>query len=183
MTEFFESMRNWFGEIAGERIELGTNSVTTLNIIVWSLFIGFLIAIAVSVYHKLVLGSLISALVRGEVFTEDTACSAKELGCTSPLVRFALRKNGTFRRVVRMKGDTDAARCDNSFDEAKFYLPQENVRRAENLYGKSGLTAGNIILSIVAFLALAIVAFIVIPDLLQMLSNFIAGITPNDNII
>ncbi len=183
MTEFFESIRNWFTGIAGERIELGTNSVTTLNIIVWSLFIGFLIAIAVSVYHKLVLGSLISALVRGEAFTEDTARSAAELGCKGPLVRFALRKNSTFRRVVRMKGDTDATRCDTSFDEAKFYLPEENIRRAENLYGKSGLTLGNVLLSVAAFFVLAIVAFIVIPDLLQMLSNFIAGITPSDNII
>ena len=183
MMEFFESLRTWFTGIADQRIELGTNSVTTLNIIVWSLFIGFLIAIAVSVYHKLVLGSLISALINGEVFTEDTALSAAELRCTNPLVRFALRKNSTFRRVVRMKGDTDAIRCDTSFEEAKFYLPEENVRRAENLYGKSGLTLGNVLLSVGAFFVLALVAFIVSPDLLLMLSNFIAGITPGDNII
>ena len=182
--EFFDSLRNWFGEITGERIELGTNSVTTLNIIVWSLFIGFLIAIAISVYNKLVLGSLISALVREKVFTEDSARSAKELGCsTTKLVRFALRKNSTFRRVVRMKGDTEAERCEESFENARFYLPEENIRRAENFYGKSGLTVGNVVLSVAAIFVLAIIAFIVIPDLLQMLSNFISGITHSDRII
>ncbi len=181
--EFFKSLRNFLGNIFGERVELGNNSVTTLNIIVWSLFIGFIIALGISVYNRLVLGSVIAKLKGKEAFSEDAALTAKELGCSGPLVRLALRKNGTFRRIVRMKGDTEAVLCNDSFADARFYLPQESIRRAETVYGKSGLTAGNVLLSIAAFFALAVVAFIVIPELIQMLSNFISTVTPRGNII
>ena len=70
--EFFESLRNSLGAVIGERVELGNNSVTTLNIIVWSLFIGFIIAVGISVYNKLVLGSVISKLKGKEAFSEES---------------------------------------------------------------------------------------------------------------
>ncbi|MBQ8551943.1 MAG: hypothetical protein IJ428_03910 [Clostridia bacterium] len=181
--EFFESLWNSLQNIAGERVELGTNSITTLNIIVWSLFIGFMIAIGISIYNKLVLGSVVSALTKREVFSEDAALTAAELGCANPLVQFALRKNGSFRRIVRMKGDTDTVCCDEAFADARFYLPSENVHRAELIYGRSGLSVGTVLLSVGAFFVLAIVAFVVIPDLMEMLSNFISSITPEGNII
>ncbi len=181
--EFFESLWNSLQGIVGDRIELGNNSITTLNIIVWSLFIGFMIAIGISIYNKVVLGGVISTLVKREVFTEDAALTASELGCANPLVQFALRKNSTFRSIVRMKGDTDTEYCNDAFTKARFYLPSENVHRAQLIYGKSGLSVGTILLSVGAFLVLAIVAFIVIPDLMTMLSNFIGSVTPKDNII
>lgn len=181
--EFFESLWNSLQGIVGERIELGGNSITTLNIIVWSLFIGFMIAIGISIYNKLLLGGVISTLVKREVFSEEAALTPTELGCANPFVRFALRKNGTFRRIVRMKGDTDTEYCSDPFMGARFYLPSENVHRAELIYGKAELSLGTVLLSIGAFLVLAIVSFIVIPDLMTMLSNFIAGITPSDNIL
>ena len=181
--EFFESLRNSLGAIIGERVELGNNSVTTLNIIVWSLFIGFIIAVGVSVCNRLLLGTLIARLKDKEAFSEDSALTAKELGCANPLIRLALCKNSTFRRIVRMKGDTETVLCADRFTEARFYLPEENIRRAETVYGKTELTAGNVLLSVAAFFALAIVAFIVIPELIQMLSNFISTIAPRSNII
>ena len=181
--EFFESLRNSFDELVGDKITLGTNSVTTLNIIVWSLFIGFVIAIGVCIYNKLVLGSVVGGIIKREAFSEGTALTISELGCANPLVKFALRKNSSFRRIVRMAGDTDAECAAESFDCAKFYIPEDRVHRAEVIYGRNGMTVGTVLLSIAAFFALALLAFWVIPNLLTMLSNFIEGITPKSNIL
>ena len=38
--EFFEALKNDLGKIFGETITLGDNPITTLNIIIWSLYIN-----------------------------------------------------------------------------------------------------------------------------------------------
>lgn len=181
--DFFKSLWNSFMGLVGDEVTLGTNTITTLNIIVWSLFIGFIIAIAISVYNKLVLGSVVSGIVKREAFCEANALSASELGCANPFVKFALRKNGSFRRIVRMAGDTETELSQNSFETAKFYIPEDKVRRAEVIYGKSTLTVGSVALSVLALFAVAIVAFVVIPNLITMLGNFVSDVTPDSNIL
>lgn len=61
--EFFEALKNDLGKIFGETITLGDNPITTLNIIIWSLYIGFMIGIAVTLYNRLILGGLIRKLI------------------------------------------------------------------------------------------------------------------------
>ncbi len=181
--EFFEALWNDLQEIAGDTITLGTQPITTLNIIVWSLFIGFMIGIGVTLYNKFVLGTLVRELIEHGAHTEETALTAAEIGCANPFIRFALRENGSFRRIVRMKGDTEAEQSKEKFKDARFFIPDENVHRAEIIYGKSGMSIVSVLLAVLAFLVIAFVSFIVVPDLIQMLSNFIAGITPKSNIL
>lgn len=181
--EFFEALWNDIQGIVGDTITLGDQPITTLNIIVWSLFIGFMIGIGVTIYNKLVLGSLVRELIEHGAHTEDRAMTAAEIGCANPFIRFALREGGSFRRIVRMKGDTDTERAREDFKTARYFIPDENVHRAEVIYGNTGTSVISVLLSILAFLAVAFVSFIVIPDLIQMLTNFIAEITPRSNIL
>ena len=182
--DFFKSLWSDFMGTFGKRVELGTNSVTTLNIVVWAMFLGFLIAIAITLYNKLVVGKVVRALVSRKAHEPSCAMTLGDVKCDSKFIRFALRKNGSLRRIVREVQDTEA-KCDNvNFEIAKFYIPQKFIRRAESIYGKSDLTPKTVILSVVGLLAITMLAFILIPYIVQLLANFIGSITPSgDNIL
>lgn len=181
--DFFEALKNDIGKICGETITLGDNPITTLNIVIWSLYIGFLIGIAITVSNRLVLGGLIKKLVDRKANTEGGALTIGEIGCSNFLVRTALRSGGTLRRIVRMVGDTEEKRRREDFSKARFYIPEENVRRAEVIYGLNGTSLASILLSVFAFLVVVFLSFVIVPNLIGMLSNFIAGITPQSNIL
>ncbi len=181
--DFFEALWNDIMRQVGDPIYLGNNPITTLNIIVWSLFIGFVIGIGVTVYNKFVLGTMVRELIDRKAHTEESACTASEIGCGNVLFRFALRANGSFRKIIYMVGDTEYEKKERGFETGKFYLPEDNVHRAEVIYGKGGTSVMTILLSVLAFLLVVFVSFTVIPDLLQMLTNFIASIVPKSNIL
>jgi len=181
--DFFEALWNDIMRLCGDTIALGDQPITTLNLIVWSLFIGFMIGIGVTIYNKFVLGALVRELIEHGAHSEEAALTAAEVGCANPFIRFALRENSSFRRVVRMKGDTPTELCKESFKTARYFIPDENVHRAEVIYGGSGTTLVSVLLSVLAFLVVAFVSFIVVPDLIQMLANFIAEVTPASNIL
>lgn len=181
--DIIKALWNDFVGIVGDTVTLGTNPTTTLNIIVWSLFIGFMLAIGVTVYNRLVIGPMIKRLIERKAFCEETAIPAAEAGCTNPFIRFAMRRNGSLRRLVRLKGDTDQKQGSVSVSDACLYIPDDRIRRAETLYGIGGMSAGSVLLAILVFFAIAILSFIVVPDLITMLSNFIEGITPESNIL
>ncbi len=169
--EFFETLWRDLGSVFGQRVQLGTNSVTTLNIIVWSLFIGFIIAIGATLYNKLVLGRVIRLLIEKNAHTPESACTADEIGAGNPLVRFALRRTSSLRRVVRTTLDTDKEQAKLDAENIKFYVPSECLRRAEIVYGRPEASVFSVLLAIVAFLILAMVAFLIIPDISQLFSN------------
>lgn len=181
--DFFKALFNDISKMVGDTVTLGTNSVTTLNIIVWSLFIGFILGIGVTLYNKLVIGVLVRRLIENNAFDEDTAVSASSLKCSNPFVRFAMRKNGTLRRMVRVCGDTEEALVSIPFAEAKLYIPQEKLHRAKTIYGTAGISVSSVVFAVIALIVIAIASFTVIPDLITMLSNFISGITPESNIL
>lgn len=183
MMDFFKALWNDLSEITGDTVTLGTNTVTTLNIIVWSLFIGFMIGIGVTLYNKLVLGALVRRLTSRKAHSESSALTAAEIGCCNPFIGFAMRKNSSLRKIVRAVGDTEEKTADIPFASAKLYIPEDKLHRAELIYGKSGLSVSSVLLAVIAFFAVAIISFIVVPDLMTMLSNFISGITPESNIL
>ena len=183
IKEFFGALKNDLGKICGETISLGDNPITTLHIVIWSLYIGFIIGIAITVFNRIVLGGLVKKLVDRKANPEGGALTIGEIGCSNFFVRTALRSGGTLRRVIRMVGDTEEKRKREDFSTAKFYIPEENIHRAEVIYGLSGTSLASILLSVFAFLIVVFLSFVIIPNLIQMLSNFIAGITPQSNIL
>lgn len=181
--EFFDALKNDIGKLCGDTITLGDNPITTLNIVVWSLYIGFLIGIGITVLNRVVLGGLVKKLVDRRAHTEGGALALGELGCSNFFIRTALRNSGTLRRVIRMVGDTDEEHKHDDISTAKFYLPEENIHRAEAIYGLTGTSVMSIVLSVLAFLIVVFLSFVIVPNLIQMLSNFISGITPKSNIL
>ena len=181
--DFFEALWNDLLELCGDTVTLGTNNVTTLNIIVWSLFIGFAIGIGVTVYNKFVLGPVINGLIENKAHSEADALALNEVSRPNPFVRFALRRGSSFRRVVKMCGDTDTMRSKDNPLAAKFYLPEENVRRAKNLYAGAEMSIVSVLISVLVFFIIAVLMFTVVPGLITMFTNFIGSVTPDSNII
>ncbi len=175
MAEFFEALKVSFNDTFGKSIELNGSSVMTLNIVLWSLFIGFLLGIGGTVYNKVILGKLVRALLDNKVTAEDKAMSLDELKVSDIFVKFALRRGSTFRRIVRMRGDTDEENNNIPVTEAKFYIPEENIYRAEKVYGNLGASFFTILISILALLIATLAALIVVPDLTQMAANLTSG--------
>lgn len=180
--DFFEALWLDIQKICGDTVVLGTNNVATLNIIVWSLFIGFLIGIAVTVYNRLVLGPVVNGLVDSKALNEESALPIAEVSRLNPFIRFALRSKSSFRRVIKMVGDTETSKSRESFENARFYIPQENIKRAQMISG-SGMSLVSVLLSVLVFFVIALIAFIVVPDLISMASNFAESIAPDSNVI
>lgn len=181
-TELFEALKNDLAKICGETIKLGDNPITTLNIVVWSLYIGFVVGIAITVLNRIVLGGLVRKLVDRRAQTEGGALTIREVGCSNFFVKIALRNGSSLRRIVLMAGECNEKQKAD-FSTAKFYIPEENIHRAEVVYGLSGTSLATILLSILAFLVVVFLSFTIVPNLIQMVSNFFAGITPQSNIL
>ena len=101
LGEFFSALWNDISKICGEKVTLGDNPITTLNIIIWSLYIGFIIGIIITVYNRFVLGSLIRRLIEKGAYSEGGAITVAEAGCANPFVKFALRWATPPRNAVR----------------------------------------------------------------------------------
>ncbi len=176
MAEFFEALKTSFNDTFGDTINLGSTSILTLNIIVWSLFIGFLIGIGATIYNKVILGALTRSIIDRQIFNEDAALSLEQLGHANPFVKFALRRGGTFRRIVRMCGDSADGDSSLSVSRGKFFIPEENIPRAEKIYGNLGVSIPSILLSVLAFLVVTLLALIVVPDLIQLVVNLMSEV-------
>ena len=176
MAEFFEALKSSFNDTFGKPVELESGSIMTLNIVLWSLFIGFLLGIGGTVYNKVILGRLVRALLDKEITDEDRAMSLDELNVSDVFVKFALRRGSTFRRIVRMRGDTGENDCKIPITEAKFYIPEENITRAKKVYGNLGASFFTILVSILALIIATLAALIIVPELTTMVANFVSGI-------
>ncbi len=173
--EFFKALANDFNEVFGDKISLGTNTITTLNIIVWSLFIGFLAAILITLFNKLLIGSAVRRLIAKKAYTSDRAISAEKLGCRNIFIRFAFRKNSTLRKLLCTDNAEESVTAAN-MDSIKFYIPEESVRKAETIYGKKDITVGTVLLCIIALFIVAMLAFLAADYLINMAEGFASDI-------
>lgn len=171
-----------------------TYNGSTLQIVVWSMFAGVVVGVFAVLYNKNVLGSFIKALNEHKAFEPDTARSLKEMGFSKNIfVRFALREHSSFRKTVHAVSIAPAEAAVETpekevrkkkaphvpVDSLRFYLPAEATERAELLYSKNGANLLTAMAAILLFLVVAILCFTVVPDLLQMLGNFVDHYFPD----
>lgn len=144
----------------------------TLEIVIWSLFIGIIIGAFSVWYSRRVLGVLVRALLTSNANTVRNALTFNDLGIKNRFVyRIALRKNSTYRKIVHIV-DTDEKKP--KIDSLKFYIPDEVNFRADSMYNPKGTTLLGAFVAIFAFLIMAVLALVVIPDIVKMLQDTIA---------
>lgn len=173
------------------------NPVMTLAIVIWSLYIGFVIAGGLSVYHKCYLGDVIRALVKKGAKDKESAVKVDEIGIKMGYLR---RRNvlsgGLLSKYVivanpeeslvkkaplspflsamsKFFGGSGERRTEYDAEIARIYLLEEKRVQAEVRYSKKGTSYWMFLVSAVVFLALAVGLTFAIPYLLDLLDEAI----------
>ncbi len=153
------------------------NPFITLDLIVWSLFAGFVAAALLAVYTKRVVGGFVRTLLKSECFSEESAKTLSELGFgTNYFIQHSLRTDAALRKLVfRANGLASNGTID--FLTAEFYIPEEKKYRAEIRYAGKGTGFVDFVICVVILAAAAFAALYLIPDLIQLIDNFITQIS------
>lgn len=166
--------------------ELLTGTDMTLEIVLWSMFAGIVVASFVAVYNRRVVGKVVRELYARGAHYPCQAVTLAELGLERNIfILWALRSSGTLRRVVfefdPFSGNTDinAGRQKKRGEKnarLRFYIPPEADERAETMYIREGTTIFTALLSIVLFVAIVLFCLAVIPGLVSMVESLSTSI-------
>ena len=181
------------------------NPFITIDLIVWAMFAGFVVAALMAVYNKRVIGGFVKSVISGDCLSPEKAKTIVDLGYgTDWFIKNALRTDTVLRRfVVRVDGnagesgdvsaptpasaseaeDGDGGKNKMSkrkkpmrevidFKTAKFYIPEELKYRAEVRYAGRGTDIIAFGVCVVILAAAAFAAIFMIPELLQLIDNF-----------
>ena len=144
----------------------------TLEIVIWSLFIGIIIGAFAIWYSRRVLGTLVRALLSAEANSAGNAKTFGDLGIKNVFIyRLALRKNSTYRKIVHIADEETQTKP--SISALKFYIPEEVNFRADSMYNPKGTTLLGAFVAIFAFFIMAILTLVVVPDLITMVQDLV----------
>lgn len=155
-------------------------STTSMELVIWCMFIGLMLAAIYMFYQKKVIGAFVRALLGTGASDQDSAKTLKELGFEGNLpVRSALRGSGVLRKLVWETGDNyienedgvkySARQTPMDVNTARFYINEENRVRAELRYNEKGSDIFMLIITGLVFLMIAYLAVEYLPDLLNLL--------------
>ena len=183
-----------------------SNPLFSATSVIVALFIGIIIASGVAIFNKRVLGDFVRAVVRNDATSPQKAMTLEELGfLKNSAVRSALKRRGALRSTVRCVEDDRAdlavgipirarmaelypdvipvpvkgAKSDRTaLNTAHFFIPEAEKYTAEIRYEKKGTNwLVFFVVVVVCIFALSAVFFI-LPEMLQMLDNFISMVKP-----
>ena len=97
-----------FYEYNYQYISVGSFATTSLRGTIAAIFLGVIIAAAISMFQKRTLGDLVRAINRDECFTPDKAKTLSELGLIrNAAIKDNLRRGTALKRVVRCVGEQE----------------------------------------------------------------------------
>jgi len=186
-------------------IDLGEGGVINLSWAIIALFLGMILAAILSVYEKKGLGEFVRKLIYEDCYTPESAKTLYELGYhKNAAVRSALRSGSLSKVVVctqKKEYDDAIAQKKQEYEESAtkdspafrsapykidfqkdtFYIPKDDSYAADIRYDKRG--SGWISVLIIAGIAILLAVFVIfiLPDMLQMLDNFIGLMRPEAN--
>lgn len=154
-----------------------------------------------AIYNKRLVGGFVKSLISGGCLSPENAKTITDLGYgTDWFIKNALSTDNVLRRlVVRVgteapadagvdaasEGETETSgkkkplkasrsgREDIDFSTARFYIPEELKYRAEVRYASRGTDFFALGICVVIFAAAAFAAIFIIPELIQLIDNFI----------
>ena len=148
---------------------LWVDTTSTLEKVIWGIFIGSAIAAVMLWYTKGYIGRVARRLMRKEIYSEDKAVSLKELEMDKLFIRRALKnKYSALRKVVYCTLDKEKLKKVD-FYEAKFYIPEQLKHRAYFKYDGRNINIFLVIIFIIAMFIIANLCVVYIPELLEMM--------------
>ncbi len=151
--------------------------VKSIDTIAWCMFGGVIIGAAISIYFKEVLGAFVRFLIKNGYKSADTAPMLEETKYAKNFfVKRAIRK-GTYKRVMKVQSpDDDKLTEKEVILKSRYYIPDDLVFQAENVFSKKGTNWFALIMTVILFFIVAALSLFVVPDLITMLNNFINGL-------
>lgn len=152
MSEFFRTI---------DALRGGSSGKITLPLAVWAIILGIILSWIIIIYKQRIIGAFVRAILDAGAISPETAKTAEELGQdhnVSALSSF--RKSTALHRMVIVCGDEERA-GDKKYrpeidEKTRFYIPEENLKRAEEQYGGKGTSVWVIIAGVVGLLVLGV---------------------------
>lgn len=187
---------------AYEHFSLGSGAAETLQTVFIALAFGIIVAAGMTAYTRSVLGGFVRKLVKSEANSPENAKTLSQLDYfRSSAIRSELSRGVNLRKVIRCVQEEEflareaarkeahlaAGKSEASYEEqrfrpdfttARFYLPEEFRHRAEIRFERKGSGWGLFLLSVVGAFVLAGLLCWLLPDLLQLMDNFITLMSP-----
>ena len=155
----------------------------TPELVIWALFVGFSVALVLSLFSKRYMGKFVHALLKAKADSPDNAKTLKELGFGKNIfVRRALVGKSAYSGLIFEKNEemvvhgnsvVPIIRRNVDFESARFYLPRVLVPRAEIRYEKKGNHIMAVIVGVVLFFALAMVAIQYYPTVMEWVGDIL----------
>lgn len=171
------------------------NPFISIELIVWAMFAGIVIASLMAVYNKRVIGGFVKSVLSLDCTSPKSARTIIELGYgTDWFIKNALRTDTVLRRFV-VRIDEEPASSEDAREEApedgknqkkarrpkhdvidfmtaRFYIPEELKYRAEVRYASRGTNLVSFGICVVILAAAAFAAIFLIPDIITLIDNF-----------
>lgn len=133
----------------------------TSDMLIWGIFLAVSIAAVIAWIDRRFRGVFIRALLKAGALDAETARTVKEMGCAKNLfVRFALCRRGSSLRSMleRITPEENADAAASARPQYRYYIPERSQSKARALYEAKGSGFGTVLLTVVLFLALALLA-------------------------
>lgn len=162
----------------------------TIDMVLQGIFIGVIIAVLAVGYNKLVLGKFVKALIKAEAVHPAFAKTFNELNLKRNIfLSFALRKNGTLRKVVYQLDNrindirdvtnsgnnntknNDGNNLNNTNDMFYYYIPEDKLYRAGRIYGGKDVDLLMLAAVIIVFFIFFAILLLYLPNLLNYASE------------
>ena len=186
-------------------LSIGGGGVINLSWAIIALCFGIVLAAILSVYEKRGLGEFVRKLLYEECYTPETAMTLSQLGFRkNPAVRSSLR-NGSLSKVVictqkqaydeqialkKAEYEKNATKDSPPFKSLRykinyqtdtFYISKDSSYAADVRYDKKGSGLVTVLISIGVALLLTVFIIFILPDMLQLLDNFVGILRPEAN--
>ena len=192
-----------FDEHTYEHITPGVNPQLTAQGIIIALFLGVIIAAAMSLFQKRTLGNLVRALDREGCTSPESAKTLEDLGLLkNAAIREDLRRGSSLRRVVRCVGEEQylaeqaekrkifeaeqAAKGSRrergkwkeipykyDFSTDRFYIPEHLMYGATVQFNQKGTNPLGFAFAVIICVVLMMLCCHLLPDMLQLADNFV----------
>lgn len=184
----------------------GSGGVINLSWAIVALCLGIVLAAIFGVYEKRGLGEFVRKLIYEECYSPESAKTLAELGfLKNAAIRGALRSGSLSKIVVctqkqaydaqiaqkKAEYEQYAAKDSPKFKSIRykinyetdtFYIPKDASYAADVRYDKKGSGIGAVLIAILIALLLAVFIIFILPDMLQLLDNFVGVLRPESNV-
>ncbi|MBO4356410.1 MAG: hypothetical protein J5850_06120 [Clostridia bacterium] len=157
-------------------------SISTTELIVWSILIGSIVGTLSICYNKIIIGAFVRDLLKSDAKTKDTAMTLTQLGYNkNAFVKHELKRGAVLRKLVweaddniqhAADGTTYSARNKKmNIQTARFYIDESNYYKADVRYNAKGTDIFTLIIAIILFVIAAFALIKFIPYITSQFAN------------